>query len=167
MDFSYWLRVEDNIILIASNEKQLDELMHQAVQPEYPIGVVSGERYPLLADLNVIENIVLRNMFHENISMKQATDVIFPFIESLGLAQKMGARPEDLTGEELINAYILRCISSRKEIILFESPEPYDIYVSWSWLKQMKLDMRLWICCLIDRAPVYDRLSFKKIDFFD
>ncbi|MBW1802419.1 MAG: hypothetical protein JRJ85_17025, partial [Deltaproteobacteria bacterium] len=64
MDFSDWLSFEDNITLIASHEKQIDELMHQAVKPEYPIGVISKERYPLLADLNIMENIALEKMFH-------------------------------------------------------------------------------------------------------
>ena len=165
MDLSYWLSVEDSITLIASHEKQIDELMHQAVKTDYPIGVVSRDRYPLLSDLNVMENIVLKKMFHENISMKQAINAIMPFIESLGMAQKLWARQEDLNSEELLNVYILRCISGKKEIILFESPEPYDIYIFSSWLKQMNLGMKLWICCLIDHAPVYDRLSFKQIYF--
>ena len=86
--------------------------------------------------------------------MKQAIDDISPFIESLGLARKLWARQEDLNSEELFNVYILRCISSKKEIILFESPEPYDIYIFSSWLNQTNLEMKLWIGCLIDRAPV-------------
>ena len=167
MNLSSWLNLDENILLVAYKEKQIDELMNYSVQLQHSIGIVSFERYPLISKLNVAENIVLCNMFNENISMRQALETVSPYIKSLSLDDKMQAYNKDLNSEDYFNICILRCIASKKRIILFDSPEPYDIDVLLSWLKQMGLEIRIWICCLVDRAPVYDRMALKSIDIFD
>ncbi|MCP3939907.1 MAG: hypothetical protein GY710_00290 [Desulfobacteraceae bacterium] len=156
--------LNQNMLFTTSRQKRIDGFIESVLNPKSKIGIVDQVRCPLISTLSVAENIVLWNMYHENVCREDALELIMPFIISLGFEKKIHGGKQLLNNEELFNAGVLRCITSKKQVVLFDSPEPYDIYVLLNWLTQMDLDLKIWICCLIDKAAIYDRMSLKTVD---
>ncbi len=158
MDFDRWLASDAHLLLLVDVEERMQALIEQALGPRYAIGVISG-RFPLLGNLNVIENIALKAMYHRNTPLADVKNELSGFIQALDLEDVLLKRSTGLTEEELFNIYLLRCIANKDHIILFEQPDPWNVSGAGAFLAGVGLKVRLWVCCYRDEASKYARLN--------
>jgi ABC-type polar amino acid transport system ATPase subunit len=133
-------------------------------------GIMSGNRsvgyvsdgFPLLSNLNAIENITLFKMFHDNKTMKQAVAEMTPFIENLGMLEAMPKRKERLSREEIINTYILRAVSKASDVIITDIAAQGDLDILKKSLEKVGKRLSLWILCREMELGNLNLFAFKK-----
>ncbi len=126
------------------------------------VGCVS-DCFPLLSNLNAIENITLFKMFHDNETLDQAEAEVTSFIDNLGMREAMPKRKERLSREEIINTYVLRAISRGSDVIITDLAAPGDLDILKNSLKKAGKRLYLWIMCREKELGNYDGFAFKKI----
>lgn len=166
MNFSFWLSLDKDLLLTAEHEEEMKALIAEAVRPEFKIGVPDN-RFPLLANLNVLENIALKSMYHKNSTLQEVHNYISPLASILMIDDLLQKRKEQLAEEDLFNIYLLRCIANQDNVILLVEPEPTDWVSTYNFVKGARPEIRLWACCYADESGKYDRLNLRNIKIGD
>jgi len=162
MNLEKLLTSEDDLVFTAELEEHMDRFLDAATAPELCIGIV-GERFPLLANLSVLENVALQSMYQANKSVAWVHNRVAPYIEQLALEEAMGKRRADLSEEELFNVLLLRCLAVRCRAVLLVQPEPWNCGSTYNFVKGIDANIRLWICCFRDVAAQYASLHLRQI----
>jgi len=162
VNLAYWLNLKDNLLLLAENREEIEAFMELSAKFHHQIGIVS-DRYPLLASLTVLENIALMAMYHRNVPLARAEEQTGPELKALGLADAAGKRLEDLTREEVLNTYLLRCLAKNNIIVLMNTPAASEIEFVLGGLARLGRKLRLWIACLAGDAETYRRFALRTI----
>ena len=166
MNVSYWLNIEENLLLVAKKRKEIPHLIDLAYRSGFHIGIISDD-YPLLSDLDVAENLALSSMYHQNLSLKQVLKKIEPFIQEINSEELIYKRIEDLNRDELLKIYLLRCIANNNSIILLYEPTFKDIKIIYDLIGIIDKKIRLWVACLERNTERYYSFGFKEIVISD
>jgi ABC-type uncharacterized transport system ATPase subunit len=162
MDLASLLASGEELLFTAELEESLDRFLDAALAPELDIGVVSA-RYPLLANLNVIENVALQAMFHANKSLAWVRNKLSPHIEQLALEETLAKRKAELSEEETLNVLLLRCLAVPCRAVLLDKPEPWNYASARNFLKSIDSGPSLWMCCYRAEASQYAHLGLRRI----
>jgi ABC-type Na+ transport system ATPase subunit NatA len=130
---------------------------------DFPSICIVSDRFPLLANLNVIENITLFNMYHGNIGFKEATERIKPYLSDLDMAEVSRKRKESLTRQELIQTYVLRCFSRGCDFIMTDFDKMSDMKILRETLDKIKKRVFLWIMCSQNDLGNFSEFNFNKV----
>lgn len=152
-----------HLLLVASNPASIDRLRDMAGKSPFLLGLV-GDRTPLLANLNVMENIALGAMYHHGMSLNACREKLGSAIAALDLEQSMDQRPELLTRPQRLKAQLLRCLGRGCGHVLLESPPRADCDVLHRALSRLDEDVFLWICCLSTERDVYTSLGYTQVE---
>jgi len=166
MNVSYWLNIEENLLLVAKKRKEILRLIDLAHRSGFHIGIISDD-YPLLSDLDVAENLALSGMYHQNLSLTQVLKKIDPFIQEINSEELIDKRIEDLNRDELLKIYLLRCIANNNSIILLYEPVFKDIKMIYDLVGLIGKKIRLWVACLEKNTERYYSFGFKEIVISD
>ncbi|MDD4648476.1 MAG: hypothetical protein PHO79_00400 [Desulfoplanes sp.] len=153
------LMQEDNLVITANNEPALNELSSMVVQDTSKIGII-GDEFPFISNLNLLENITLGTMYHQNIPLAQARQDIQPSINALNMEHTLGRRKEMLSPKELILSQILRGISCGNSILFMLSPPTILTDTVIHAVAMVPHPLKIWIACHIKAAAAYDYLRF-------
>ncbi|MDY7000191.1 MAG: hypothetical protein SVS15_00230 [Thermodesulfobacteriota bacterium] len=166
MNVSYWLNIEENLLLVAKRRKEILRLIDLAHRSGFHIGIISDD-YPLLSDLDVAENLAISGMYHQNLSLTQVLKKIDPFVQKINAEDLLQRRIEYLDREELLKIYLLRCIANNNSIILLYEPVFKDIKTIYDLIGLLDKKTRLWIACLEKNTERYYSFGFKEIMISD
>jgi len=122
-----------------------------------------SDSFPLLSNLNVIENITLSNMFHENETLQQAAAKVTPFIENLGMQDAILKRKESLSREEIIRTCLLRAVSRGSDVIMTDFAKAGELNILKDSLVKINKRLFLWIMCLEKDLGNYNDFAFKTV----
>jgi len=149
-------------LILVTDEADIPYFVLSAVTDFPSIGIVS-DRFPLLANLNVIENITLFSMYHENIGFKEASERIKPYFSDLDMAEVSRKRKENLTRQELIQTYALRCFSRGCDFIMTDFDKMSDMKILRETLDKTKKRVFLWIMCSQNDLGNFSEFNYKKM----
>lgn len=152
-----------HLLLTASDQATLSRLKAMTVQSDFHVGLIS-DRLPLLANLNVLENIALGPMYHNHMSLAACLKKLEPDINRLGLNTVLGQRQEFLTREQRLKALLLRCLANGSGYILLQSPPRSDCDTLDRALDALDAGVFLWVCCLSTDQDIYSSLGYTTID---
>lgn len=166
MDFSYWLNIEENLLLTARQPGRIQQLIDLAHQSSFHIGIVSDD-YPLLSHLTLAENVSLSSMYHQNLSLRQVRKRVQDSVESLDMDDAMDLPPGRAGRRETLKAHLLRCVANNNSVVVVQRPPHAEAGSLLEWLDRLPRRMRLWVACLEKHAPAYQDFPLKKIDIGD
>lgn len=166
MDFSYWLNIEENLLLTATRQGSIQQLIDLAHQSSFHIGIIS-EDYPLLSHLTVAENAALSSMYHQNLSLAQVCKRIAPEAEALEMLDAMDRPPASIDREENLKAHLLRCAANNNSVVAMPRPVRGQVESVIGWLEALPRRMRLWVLCLDKHVPTYMDLPLRRIPIED
>lgn len=153
MDASAWLAAEGHLLIAAATRGQVQQLTDLARQSGGHIATL-GSGTPLLAELDVAENIALPAMYRHNRSLAGLLAELDGALRALGLAARLGARPVNLSRRELVCAHLLRAVAAGCGILLMPRPRPADARTALDALNALAAPAaggfapRLWVACL-------------------
>ena len=148
---------EEHLLITSSSESNLDELMSMAIQSQGETGII-GDEFPLISNLDILENITLGIMYSRNISLEYARAMILPSIKALQMETIMHRSKAMLSKEEIIRSQILRCIASGNSIMLLPSPTPRAADSALHAAARVPSRPRIWISCHTKKASAYEYL---------
>lgn len=166
INLSHFLSLDNDLLILSPVEAHLSRLTEIVVQSLTHIGVM-GDAFPFLANLSIMENIALTQMYHQRLSYAQCVRRIGPAVETLGLGRVMGMRKESLSRRELLQAHLLRCLINHSSAILFPSPRSGDVPIILDCLRQLNRPARLWVSCLRADAGLYEDLGLKQVEILE
>jgi ABC-type uncharacterized transport system ATPase subunit len=161
MSLTELVEYKEDLIFIAGRA-DIPHFILSAVA-EFPSVCVVSDRFPLLANLNVIENITLYNMYNENVSLSEAAGRIKPYLSDLNIDDILLKRKESLTRKELIDTYILRCLSRGCEFVLTDFEKISDIKLLRERLDEIRKRIFLRIICSQDDTGILREFNYKRI----
>jgi ABC-type lipoprotein export system ATPase subunit len=145
-DLTPYLHTEEHLLLVVSNSTMLTRIMHLSALLQNQIGFIS-DSFPLLSNLDVLENITLGSMYRHNISLKKARRIIEQEIRALHLESLLHKRKELLTREELVRVHFARCLATDNSVILLESPTVFSLEIVFECLRSVDRRIRIWVSC--------------------
>ncbi len=166
MDFSYWLNIEENLLLTAGRPGRIQQLIDLAHQSNFHIGIISDD-YPLLSHLSLAENTALSSMYHQNLSLAQVRKRIEEATEILGMTPLMDNPPAGAGRRVTLKTHLLRCVANNNTVVVVHRPPHAEAEALLDWLERLPRRMRLWVACLKKHAPAYMDLQLKKIAIGD
>jgi len=166
MDFSYWLNIEENLLLTATQPGRIQQLIDLSHQSNFHIGIISND-YPLLSHLTLAENVALSSMYHQNLTLTQVRKRIQDAVEALDMASIMDSPPARVTRKETLKAFLLRCVANNNSVVVANRPPHSETEDLLAWLERLPRRMRLWVTCLDKHAPAYMDFTLKKIAIGD
>lgn len=152
--------IEDAILI--TDRINVSDFMFDLLHDNRSVCYVS-DNFPLLSNLNVIENIALFRMFHDNVTIEQAAANVAPFIGNLEMQDAMLKRKESLSRKEIIGAYLLRAVSRGSDVIITDFAKAGDLEILKNALERIKKRFFLWIMCLEKELSNYSDFAFKKV----
>jgi ABC-type lipoprotein export system ATPase subunit len=153
-DLTRCLHMEEHLLFVAAQPTMLTRIMHLSALLQNQIGFIS-DAFPLLSNLDVLENITLGSMYRQNISLKKAYRNIEREILALRLESLLHKRRELLTREELVRVQFARCLATDNSVILLESPTVFSLEIVFDCLRAIDRRIRIWVTC---HQP--DKLSY-------
>ena len=166
MDFSYWLNLEEDLLLTAGKPGRIQQLVDLAHQSNFHIGIISTD-YPLLSHLTVAENAALSSMYHQNLSLTQVRKRIDEAVHALGMERAMDRDTPGLDRWDTLKAHLLRCVANNNSVIAMHRPSHAETEAMLGWLRSLSRRPRLWVVCLGKHAPAYQDFPLKKIPIED
>lgn len=166
MDFSYWLNIEENLLLTAPRPGRIQQLIDLSHQSNFHIGIISDE-YPLLSHLTVAENAALSSMYHRNLSLAQVRKRIEPDEQALDMGDIMDKAPGGMPRRSVLKAHLLRCVANNNSVVVMQRPAHAEVEDMLDWLDRLTHPLRLWVACLEKHAPAYMDFQLKKIAIED
>lgn len=166
MDFSYWLNIEENLLLTARRPGRIQQLIDLSHQSNFHIGIISDD-YPLLSHLTVAENAALSSMYHRNLSLAQVRKRIEPDALALDMEGIMDGTPDGLSRRLALKAHLLRGVANNNSVVVMQRPAHAEVEAVLDWLGRLEHPMRLWVACLEKHAPAYMDFRLKKITIED
>lgn len=155
---------ETDLLLVCDSGDQDSLLQDMIVQSLGHIGIISDE-FPFLSALSTIENIVLGNVYHQNISIKRARKRISEYVRVLGLDNYLWKPVRHMPDEKLLLAMLLRCIVSGNNIVFMGKPGANRAKTVKNAVTAGKLPVKLWVSCLDQDQAEYAALGLKKVLF--
>lgn len=153
-----------DLLLICDSAGQDSLLQNLIVQSQGHIGIISDE-FPFLSALSTIENIVLGNVYHQNISIERARKRISEYVRVLGLGNYLWKTVRHLPDEKLLLAMLLRCIASGNNIVFMGKPGANRAETVKNAIITGALPVRMWVSCLDQDQAEYASLGLKKVLF--
>ena len=155
---------EADLLLVCDSGGQDSLLQNMIVQSQGHIGIISDE-FPFLSALSTIENIVLGNVYHQNISIKRARKRISEYVRILGLGNYLWKSVRHLPDEKLLLAMLLRCIASGNSIVFMGKPGSTRAEIVKNAVTAGELPVKPWVSCLDKDHTEYAALGLKKVLF--
>ncbi|GAU09317.1 hypothetical protein [Desulfoplanes formicivorans] len=146
------------LLVVGHNEDQISELVSMFVQSQSHIGII-GDEFPFLANLSILENIVLGAMYRQNIPLEKASKPLEEPIRALGLERWMEQRKEKLDQQTMGLCQLLRCIACGNSVVVLPSPmvAMADTIIQATAL--LSPAPVVWIACSVNNASAYDNLG--------
>jgi ABC-type lipoprotein export system ATPase subunit len=152
-----------HLLLVSENESTISQLTAMVVQSDSPIGVISDD-FPFLANLSVLENIVLGCMYHKAMSLLSCRETIQDFVDALGLNESLDQRSQLLSRPKLLKMHLLRCMANGSTFVFLPMPSRLDCDILHRAAESLDRDVFLWIGCLSNDQDVYTSLEYPVID---
>lgn len=159
MNFTYWLNLPTDLILVAPDASALEELEHRSARFHVQVGIL-GPRYPLLSALSVLENIGLMAMYHRGLSEAATHAELHEPLDRLGLTHIRHDLPHTLNGEQTLRVAILRCVAKKNSIVVMNTPSLGTLERTLQCRSLLQPSatadaFRLWILCTPSDLPTY------------
>ena len=145
-DLTPYLHMDEHLLIVTEHPTMLTRIMHLSALLQPQVGIIS-EDFPLLSNLDVLENIALASMYRKNVSLKKARRIMEPEIRALKLEKLLHKRRELLTREELVRVLVARCLAAGNSIILLESPPVFRLDTVFACLGAVAHRVRIWVSC--------------------
>lgn len=158
--------LREHLLLAAPDESTIARLKDTASASESHVCEIS-EHLPLLANLNVLENVALGSMYHNHMSLTACLDKLEPAFALLKLEGIMDQRQQFLSKAQRLKVQLLRCIANGSGFILLDSPKRSDCDILERALATLDEQVFLWVCCLSTDKDVYTPLGYTTIDLDD
>ena len=100
--------------ILQLQEKELARLRAETVAHVF-------QQFHLLPTMNVLENVLLPSLYN-NIAPEQAESEAMRAIEQVGLGQRIGHKPNELSGGEMQRVAIARALAVKPDLILADEP---------------------------------------------
>lgn len=155
--------IREHLLLTTPDEATISRLKAMIIQSDFHVGLIS-DRLPLLANLNILENIALGSMYHRNMSLASCREQLRPAIKLLGVENVMDQRQQFLTRPQRLKVQLLRCVANGSGFILLESPPRSDCDILDQALAMLDARVFLWVSCLSTGKDVYTSLGYTVID---
>ncbi len=147
------------LLLVAQTEGQVCELATTLLQCRSSIGII-GNEFPFLANLNVVENILLGTMYHNNLPLEEAFEPLREDIEALGVMDVMRQRKNQLNTLTRMKCQLLRCIACGNTIVLVHTGQFAVAQTLLHALEMLRQPPAMWIACSAKNALAYEKLNF-------
>ncbi len=160
MNISALLAQDGHLLITTRTRGMLQQLTDLARQSgDHICAVTPGS--PLLAELTVAENIALPGMYHLNLPLAKVLASLGDALGSLGLDDKLDARPANLSRRDALRVQLLRCAVLGSSIVLLQAPRPEDARQALRAMDALSRPMRLWVACLERHAPQFAALGLR------
>lgn len=162
LNIPHLLNASSDILFMSRSPARLQGFLDLAVLQQPQIGFIS-ERFPLLSNLSVLENIVLHRMYKNNFPLHRSLKSIQHLISALEMGKVLENRKESLSGREKVNAFFLRCIASGNRIAILESPSVQTYQLCQDSRSKTNAELRFWLTSLESEAPLYKHFGLETI----
>jgi predicted ABC-type transport system involved in lysophospholipase L1 biosynthesis ATPase subunit len=163
-DLSHWLGLDQDLLLVVPDRDAAQDMVRRTGLSGFGVGVLGGP-FPLLSDLDVLENAALGPMFHRGVSLRRMRRRLEPLARPLGLEGRLHALPPDLAPEERLPALMLRALADEARALLLPWPEPSRVLDADRLRQGLDPRPRLWVCCTRNNADAYTVLQLRTLSF--
>ncbi|MDK2920766.1 MAG: putative transport system ATP-binding protein [Desulfonauticus sp.] len=157
------LKNKKNTLIVLQDEKKEDIVSNFFSLSGGSVGVVSA-KFPLLSNLEIVENIFLPLMYKRNLSLRQCCEKFYPWLKELDLEKIMWLRKEKLGSEEIFRAMFLRALCTESEVVFFQYPQVSEIELVIKFLKKLNISRFLWILVTAKEAPKFYKFNFEQVE---
>ncbi|KUJ96345.1 MAG: hypothetical protein XD41_0672 [Desulfonauticus sp. 38_4375] len=157
------LKNKKNTLIVLQDEKKEDIVSNFFSLSGGNIGIVSS-KFPLLSNLETVENVFLPLMYKRNLSLRQCCEKFYPWLKGLDLEKIMWLRKEKLSSEEIFRAMFLRALCAESEIIFFQYPKVSEIELVVKFLKEFEINRFIWILVTAEKVSQFYKFNFEQVE---
>jgi ABC-type lipoprotein export system ATPase subunit len=160
---NYLLSAKKNVMLIVSDDVFSDYIFNLTTMSRGHIGLIS-KKFPFLSNLSIVENICLGLMYVQNISLRRCINKIYVYIQYLEMEDCLWLRKEQVSEEQLVKAYFLRCIANGNSVIFMDSPKRKWIRIVTDCIEKTQSNQNIWISTSSVNKGLYNDFNFDVIE---